>query len=735
MSVNKSIKLFVILILLTLLKSFPCYGYEDKVTHPALTMKALESSNLKIYLMQNYGFQFQDGFESMVNGQRIRTWLTQGSTAEDAIICRRSTHFLNPLRQWIYAGMDEFLVNDLCTSYRQPGAVSKYSALTWGTGYEIYSGPAVSRNTQQMGWDNAKNYFYSALTSITNADRDANFAKTFQAIGQVLHLLQDMAVPAHTRNDFVTSHLMQKGMNNPYELYVRNHNELITGLQYVIKPQFTSPNITDFWDTSDSSVLVPDAILNPAMQIKSGLAEYTNANFVSEGTLFSNSNAFFYPSQGSTEVIALVIQDPLNPGSTKTRPYYYKTQDWERNYLLAGVDLITFSNLESTPSFTTIPPLDDLVHEQYAKLLLPRAVGYSAGLLNYFFRGALDVSWPETGVYSIADGSQTPYTDANNGNHHQQFTKIKAEILNITPNEAIGAGALTAIARYKIIPNYAPDLSNYPPDGATMSAVPYSYSVSKPEPVTGISDADYAELTFEFTLHPIPAGITDLTLQVVFKGTIGNEADNAIAVGMKDIMEPTHLTFWNLSDMFSLQYPGTDYKLYTFETLQTMAQQSASLLTWLDETQDGSLNDELYLKLLPSTFTISFWNGLTSSPSVTVDIPAGGHIRPIVLVNQSANNYFELKWVDPVRSDSATLSFTGVVNQADQSGAYGTPTPVETFRKKYAPDGQTLVPIIQHNYTGIVGCKPGTGSTYCPYSDEDADPVTLAPLPFTSVFN
>jgi hypothetical protein len=80
-----------------------------------------------------------------------------------------------------------------------------------------------------------------------------------------------------------------------------------------------------------------------------------------------------------------------------------------------------------------------------------------------------------------------------------------------------------------------------------------------------------------------------------------------------------------------------------------------------------------------------------------------------------------------------TNSFPGVIDQADQSGHY-TPTPVDTFRQGYGPDGQTLVPILQHSYDGIVGCKPGNG-TYCPYPDEEADPVSLTPIPFTSVFN
>ena len=83
--------------------------------------------------------------------------------------------------------------------------------------------------------------------------------------------------------------------------------------------------------------------------------------------------------------------------------------------------------------------LDDNVHNTYAKELLPRAVGYSAGLLNYFFRGTLEITAPDTYVYSIIDGSSNP----------QQFTKIKAKVMNTTPNEQIQAGVLQAVAKYK----------------------------------------------------------------------------------------------------------------------------------------------------------------------------------------------------------------------------------------------------------------------------------------------
>jgi hypothetical protein len=117
------------------------------------------------------------------------------------------------------------------------------------------------------------------------------------------------------------------------------------------------------------------------------------------------------------------------------------------------------------------------------------------------------------------------------------------------------------------VPNYAPDLSTYPPDGAIMTGLTYSYSVSASQPVSSLSSSIPAEFNFDFIGSPIPAGITDLTLQVVFKGTLGNEIDTAVAVGMKDLMEPTHLSFWNLTDMFSLAIDENGYDLYTLARL------------------------------------------------------------------------------------------------------------------------------------------------------------------------
>lgn len=59
-------------------------------------------------------------------------------------------------------------------------------------------------------------------------------------------------------------------------------------------------------------------------------------------------------------------------------------------------DQFLLSSQGHSPSYTlTKPNYDDK-----ASLLIPRAAAYSAGLINYFFRGKMQISLPPDGVYS-----------------------------------------------------------------------------------------------------------------------------------------------------------------------------------------------------------------------------------------------------------------------------------------------------------------------------------------------
>ena len=72
-------------------------------------------------------------------------------------------------------------------------------------------------DNQNFSYDDANTHLYQALTSTSKEDRDLSWGLIFQTLGHVIHHMQDMAQPQHTRND---SHLPWENDNILfYELY------------------------------------------------------------------------------------------------------------------------------------------------------------------------------------------------------------------------------------------------------------------------------------------------------------------------------------------------------------------------------------------------------------------------------------------------------------------------------------------------------------------------------------
>ncbi len=501
--------------------------------------------------------------------------------------------------------------------------------------------------------------------------------------------------------------------------------------------------VANLFDTNQYNQTNPDP--DVTLQSNIGLSEYTNANFLSPDTMFTAN--FPYPDWNSIVEYDEVID--VNTG--KTRTYLKKLGFAEGgygesiNHLAAGRWFYQYlpSSLKNKGL-----KLDKRVYSDYAQKLIPRAVGYSAGLLDYFFRGTLEITPPDQVAYSVTDGSQTPYND--NGNLHQQFTHIKAKVRNSTPDTIPGEEVqgcdqlqqnciLQAIARYKIIPDYMDDLSNYPPDGTTMQNIEFSYSVSGARYIDNLSSVTPQEYTFDFSANPIPAGITDLYLNIIFKGTLGNETDIAIAVGKKDLMEPTHQVFWNATDMFKL-----DGNLYTSDEIRN----TPSLFDRVDLDNDLQINEvsegEPYIDPYPMTFGIGYLSeppstGDTAYYSAITKVQEGRYIRLIALVDKPQDNYLVLEETDNIWGSTYFYGASpGVVNQ-EASGVWQTPTPVETFRYGLDIDGITQIPIRQHYSMAVFGCYPveGTdpyGSLVCSYPESEAIPAELSPSLIDTVY-
>jgi hypothetical protein len=178
-----------------------------------------------------------------IPGKNILVMLQDGAQLEDDPKCRASNHFHNPLNSipWTNAFMvdDPFYVSGWCSSSLNDGGkwASKYSAVSWATGYEAPDRRRSTSTGNLQDWDHVREKFFNALTATTQAERNAAFADTFLSLGYLLHLMQDMAVPAHVRSDF-NSHLSMTGapdswwvppdwFGNLYEAYVKNHDAVI----------------------------------------------------------------------------------------------------------------------------------------------------------------------------------------------------------------------------------------------------------------------------------------------------------------------------------------------------------------------------------------------------------------------------------------------------------------------------------------------------------------------------
>ena len=153
----------------------------EKVTHYAvngyIAKNTIQGFCLEEYVTEELGFQ--DGIETTFNNKEVWEWLAYGGKKEDEPFLARSfRHFHNPLKSWGTAG--------LWGNFE--------SSIIWGQRTD-------QSPSGHYSWQDAREYLYLALTSEPKNKRDENFAETFRGFGQLMHLVQNLSVPTHTRDD------------------------------------------------------------------------------------------------------------------------------------------------------------------------------------------------------------------------------------------------------------------------------------------------------------------------------------------------------------------------------------------------------------------------------------------------------------------------------------------------------------------------------------------------------
>jgi hypothetical protein len=299
------------------------------------------------------------------------------------------------------------------------------------------------------------------------------------------------------------------------------------------------------------------------------------------------------------------------------------------------------------------------------KFLIPRAVGYSAGLINYFFRGQLEITPPDEGVYGIIDHTVENRPDIDG------FGKIKLRIRNVTPggSDANGGaiveripdgspGTLVAVVKFHRNNCYTPSLSGeYGSAGIDWTrcrSASEEIVVSTPQPMPdGVNDgAKLVVFAFE---DKIPINATDLYLQVVYRGPLGEEGD-AVVVATKDIAEPLYVSHYSVLDQFLYQaFPIVAPGPYTF------AQWCAQGYATYDDCRQGmgvtlkfAFGDIAGYTTNP-LYAEGDWHPLSSEPPfpqvATMVAPVGTYARIAMLADASPRpGVFVWDWVDPTYS-------------------------------------------------------------------------------------
>ena len=170
------------------------------INENVVTRNDINGFGLDLYLREKIGLP--DGINTIYRFREVWQLFREGGAHEDApagnwIPYRRSrNHFHDPLLPVDQAGYTSW--GSFCAVGHCP-----VSAILWALGpqnSDYYLGLNLNPGGD-WSWIHVRNFYLSALTSPTESARDANFENAFLGLGHLLHLVQDMSVPEHTRLD------------------------------------------------------------------------------------------------------------------------------------------------------------------------------------------------------------------------------------------------------------------------------------------------------------------------------------------------------------------------------------------------------------------------------------------------------------------------------------------------------------------------------------------------------
>lgn len=442
-------------------------------------------------------------------------------------------------------------------------------ALGYQNSFAVPAQPAVGVTRNTYSYLDARNAFWQALTYRSlleegdndnplrrNADSKTRliyWATLFRSLGNVVHLLEDAAQPQHTRNDPHSAINTQE--QQAFEAYTNARvlgggdvGQFVRGFFSSERVPLSVPQLGTYGVDQPVMFATPLRFFTTRgldgqyleIPFRAGLADYSNRGFFTGGTLpgiDSNEYPHHQPPGDITDPqngysfkfapceVAFMIDPRLN---TATCLYYTRSVDDTVNpgygaaldnlppgFARPSVPIASESVFKRLDLPDGLPPevermtmtMSPTVFDAIGNLTIPRAIGYASGLLDFFFRGEIELTSPPEGLYSVIDQGTPHYVEdgipMDDSGRVFGFKKLRVRVRNATMTDAGGnptlrdagtgtlvpqnmhagvdasgnpTGHLVAIARYHRNPCYQPDLSG-------------EY-VTIPDPATGIPNPE-----------------------------------------------------------------------------------------------------------------------------------------------------------------------------------------------------------------------------------------------------
>ncbi|MBU5613526.1 hypothetical protein [Geomonas azotofigens] len=512
------------------------YGWNDIETHPTLSQYAATRVFDNDFL--NISFR-QGGVE-----RTVRDWIREGAEREDdwawywPPTARSGNHFHAPNRSLNRTGWRE---------------TSGMSTPLWAqdkTEQEKFFGGDWS-------WGTVRDHLYNYVTATSKEAEDDNLVKMLKGLGYQMHLVQDMSQPNHVRDDtHIPDGFGWKWIVNGFETWAKDNDIKVIREQILDKKDAVGENVypvpevqvdltklfnddptkapvARLSDTREGmDVLVKDAannpisyVITPSTSLSQGLAQYTNSNFFSESTAFAADRYaptetryhFPYPRKSETNLQDF-IDNYLDPVvRTDVDGKSYKTfQIAKQNTTGEPLNCLTMPGPNTLKFFEEYGGeggmfyssfrLDESCMKEYAEKLIPRTVGYSAAMLNYFLRGNLTVTVPQ---------DMLPTSK-----------QIRLNVRNNTQTgEAMNGGSVDLMVIFRQYKkNGTASAGTLVPDGDYIFRKYSLRGCTRENPVCTI-DTSGTSLDFDLSNDPLPPLARDVSLIVVYRGRLGNEPD------------------------------------------------------------------------------------------------------------------------------------------------------------------------------------------------------------------